>query len=234
MKNLLPDPCPIYWDKLNDIDKASYILLRQTLSSPVCKNRRNRSAETFQEIIEAIKSFVVRNKEDDINRGLVCGLVWIGNDIAINIRQLRLLLSKCKSSINGSFQMIGYSTIPQNAESTTLLLNTFPFLKNNFGEMRQWTIRHFIDKNNNIENINLDSGSCQYITPPPDLIQNELNGTEISIDDSIDNYLTFNNDLDKLNEINDSLGFWDTLSMKYSQNNENNFEKDFEPFLSLE
>ena len=96
-----PDPCPMYWEKLSDTDKRQYLFLRQTLASPTCKNRRNRSAQTFSEILQGIKAYVVRGEPADHDRSLVCGVCWLNDKIAINTRQLRLILSKCKSSING-------------------------------------------------------------------------------------------------------------------------------------
>ena len=134
---------PKYWDLLSTDDKASYEVMRGTLSSPSCKNRRNKSLETFTEIIDTIHNFVVRNDSDDWKRALVCGACWLGkNAIAINTRQLRLLIAKCKSSINGSFQQMGYSTVPTGAESSSSLIKYFPFLKDNFSELRQWTVRY--------------------------------------------------------------------------------------------
>ena len=145
MESENPEPRPMYWDLLSEPDKRSYLFLRQTLASPTCKNRRNRSAQTFSEILEGIKTFVVRGEEKgDHDRSLVCGICWLNDKIAINTRQLRLILSKCKSSINGSFQQLGYGTIPTGADSSTELVKYFPELENNFPQLRQWTVRQLI------------------------------------------------------------------------------------------
>ena len=145
MESENPEPRPKYWELLSEPDKRSYSFLRQTLASPTCKNRRNRSAQTFLEILEGIKTFVVRGDEKgDHDRSLVCGICWLNDKIAINTRQLRLILSKCKSSINGSFQQLGYGTIPTGADSSAELVKFFPELENNFSELRQWTVRQLI------------------------------------------------------------------------------------------
>ena len=126
---------PDYWERLNDIDKEKYLMMREQLSSRSNKYRRNKSNETFATIIENIKSFVIQGDENDYNRGLVCGLIFLNemfqdcllenskgleNEdlnsldkeyVAINTKQLRILLDKCKSSINGSFHQIGYEII---------------------------------------------------------------------------------------------------------------------------
>ncbi|EAX89551.1 hypothetical protein TVAG_086480 [Trichomonas vaginalis G3] len=144
MTQEMPDPPPKYWERLSDTDKLMYVSLRASLSSPNCKNRRNKSAETFREIIDSLKTYVIRGDADDKNRALVCGIYWLKDSIAINTRQLIKILSKCKSSINGSFQQLGYGTIPAGADSCSELIKAFPELKNNFAELRQWTIRQLI------------------------------------------------------------------------------------------
>jgi hypothetical protein len=132
---------PLYWTLLSDPDKAAYLAMRQALSSSACKHRRNHSKEINQDIVTTIRSFVMRNDADDWKRGLVCGICWLSANIAINTRQLRLLLSKCKSSINAMFQAIGYATVPTTNDYAGALASLFPVIKDNFGELRKWTIR---------------------------------------------------------------------------------------------
>jgi hypothetical protein len=83
----------------------------------------------------------MRNDGDDWKRGLVCGICWLNSGIAVNTRQLRLLLSKCKSSINSMFQSIGFSSIPTTNDYEAALTAYFPLIKDNFAELRRWTIR---------------------------------------------------------------------------------------------
>lgn len=132
---------PQYWTLLSEKDQQDYIELRDQLFNPQYKNRRNQSNEVFKNVIDLIKRFVVKNDENDWKRSLVCGTIWLKDSIAINTHQLRLLVDKCKSSINGSFQAIGYSTIPAGTDSAKELIAKFPFMRDNFGELRQWTIR---------------------------------------------------------------------------------------------
>jgi len=165
-----PEPCPQYWELLNDADKIAYKFLRQTLASPSCKNRRNRSVQTFSDIIAGIKAYVIRGNDDDAKRALVCGVCWLDSSIAINTRQLRLILSKCKSSINGSFQQLGYGTIPTGADSASSLIRIFPFLENNFAELRQWTVRQLISQSPQPSSLpDFFHQAYTYPTPPPDI-----------------------------------------------------------------
>lgn len=106
-----------------------------------CKNRRNRSKETFNEIFGTIKKCVTGNPDREIERYLVCGIVWLDNGIAINTHQPHLLINKCKSTINGSFQALWYETASTGLDSSIELVNNFSFMKSNFSELRQWTVR---------------------------------------------------------------------------------------------
>jgi len=140
------DPKPRYWEFLSEEDKEGYWKLRTALASPVCKNRRNKSIQTFNEVITMIKNYVVRNDDKILGRSLVCGIIWLEDGVAINTHQLRMIISKCKSSINGSFQALGYGTIPTGADSAGELIRKFPFMRNNFAELRQWTVRQKVSK----------------------------------------------------------------------------------------
>jgi hypothetical protein len=134
---------PKYWDLLSTDDQHQYTALQEMVSAPVRKNRRNRSLQTFGEIIDAIKAFVMRNDSEDWKRALVCGICWLGADgpIGINTRQLRLLVSKCKSSINGSFQLLGFGNVSAGTDCSVSISKIFPVLKDSFTELRQWTLR---------------------------------------------------------------------------------------------
>jgi len=92
-------------------------------------------------MLELIKGFVLRGDADDVNRSLVCGIAWLLSGIAVNIQQLKLISSKCKSSINGTLGKLGYVTMPAGAESAGELLEMFPFMKDQHNELKQWTVR---------------------------------------------------------------------------------------------
>ena len=136
-----PPNQPQFWEYMNEADREAFNHMRTALSSPACKHRRHHSTELNHEILNWIKKFVVRNDQDDWRRALVCGICWMPDGIAINTRQLRILLSKCKSSINALFQNLGYHTIPASNEFASSLVRIFPNLKDNFPELRKWTPR---------------------------------------------------------------------------------------------
>jgi hypothetical protein len=135
---------PKFYELLSPADQEQYNEIRSTLSSQMCRNRRGKRLEGFSDILASIRSFCIRHNDDDWKRCLVCGVCWLANGIAINNRQLSLLIDKCKSSINGSFQKMGYSTLQSRNESSGSLCDCIPLLKNNFNELREWTVRLFV------------------------------------------------------------------------------------------
>jgi hypothetical protein len=132
---------PQYWELLADGDKATYLQLKHDFTEAGLKRGRNTRLETFDGILDTIHHFAERSDENDWRRFLVCGVCWLDNGIAINTRQLRILVSKCKSSINGSLQKMGFTTSASHSESWKILFKHIPLLKDHFSELRQWTIR---------------------------------------------------------------------------------------------
>jgi hypothetical protein len=61
--------------------------------------------------------------------------------LAINIRQLKILLGRCKSSINGSLQQIGFVSRPPGQSVDRELMRLIPLLVDDHMELKKWTIR---------------------------------------------------------------------------------------------
>jgi hypothetical protein len=132
---------PHYWERLSEDDQRQYIQLRHELSSPIYSNQRGRSCAQFGSILDMVKSYVVRGNKADVTRALVCGICWLKGSIAVNVQQLQLLTSKCKSSINGSLCKLGYGAAPPRDRTARMLIATFPWMKDSHSEFRSWTIR---------------------------------------------------------------------------------------------
>jgi hypothetical protein len=132
---------PDFWHLLSEQDQVDYINLRETLNASACQRNRGHRIEAFDAVLDAIRHYVERGDDNDWRRALVCGFCWTDAVVAINTRQLRLLISKCKSSINGSLQRLGYFTNPAHSESWRLLFQKIPFLMDHYNELRQWSLR---------------------------------------------------------------------------------------------
>lgn len=133
---------PNYWYLLSEADKYRYSCLRVRLSNPAFRNpKNNKKTDSFADIMDTIKHFCIRNDKDDWRRCLVCGICWMPEGIAINTRQLRQLVFKCKSSINGSLHKMGFTVNLGRSEAATAVSLAIPILKDNTNELRQWTVR---------------------------------------------------------------------------------------------
>jgi hypothetical protein len=141
-------PRPVFWERLSPEDQNEYITLRDDVQK---LGRRTKSAKAFRTIIKRVKRYVVKGDSTDCDRGLVCGLIWLSSGLAINTHQLTLAIGKCKSSINGFFQCLGYGTVPSGADAWSDLVKAYPFMAGQFALLRQWTIRRKLDPTNDVK-----------------------------------------------------------------------------------
>lgn len=132
---------PKYFSLLPEPEKAGYIRLRNDLVGITKMPAKMRSPEPFLNVLYRIRCFCLRNDENDWKRCLVCGVCWLKEGIATNTRTLKILLNKCKSSINGSLLKMGYITHHTRNDLTAQLSSAIPILRDNFSEMREWAIR---------------------------------------------------------------------------------------------
>jgi hypothetical protein len=132
---------PKYLELLSPADQKQYNELRVALSSRKCRNCRGRRLDAFADVIESVRSFCVRNDDDDWKRCLVCGICWLPNAIAICNRRLSILTHKCKSSINGSLQLMRYGTHQTRFDTSAAVIAAMPKLRDIFSEFREWTVR---------------------------------------------------------------------------------------------
>ena len=132
---------PRHWNTLTDGEKREYISLHHAINPPSYFRAKKGRVESFEEALKAIREYVERKNGGDTTRGMVCGICWMEDSIAINTRQLRILMGKCKSAINRSLQIMGYAPAKSKGECWKVLLQVLPELQDNSAELRQWSIR---------------------------------------------------------------------------------------------
>ena len=134
---------PAFFDRLTTEDKQKYECLRCNIQEAFNTAPRSaRLCEYFDVVVNHLRSYVVcGDRPSELRRALVCGIMWIDNVVALNTRQLAITVGKCKSSINNGFTTLGYVTIPPDAHTVTEIAKAFPFMRSNFAQMRQWTVR---------------------------------------------------------------------------------------------
>ncbi|EAX85169.1 hypothetical protein TVAG_181650 [Trichomonas vaginalis G3] len=167
---------PLHWETLSSYDVSDYLKLRDSFQERIKNKKKGESLESFSANLKKIEEYINRGEGDRPKRAMVCGIVFGQNKIAINIQQLKILLGKCKSSINGSLQQLGYTLLPQKVSIDQDLLDKMPFYLNTKGESKKWTIRV---KKSNSNNANLSSEISRNIVHED---QTEGNATENTSD----------------------------------------------------
>lgn len=183
MKSYIPQ----FYYLLDDNDKQQYTTIRKSQ-----KEGQKKTEMTFVKDIKNLKKFIIRGKEDDWKRGIVCGIYWLPQNkgIAVNIQQLKIILNKSKSSLNTSLSKIGLDVVLTRGKAISLVLDTFPILNNHPSEVKRWTIRKLAD-----------------LSPPTSPVQNDI-PQSIEYEKSTDNSIlsTQNEYIDLLeNSKNDEL-----------------------------
>jgi hypothetical protein len=130
---------PSYWHLLSSDDSQAYLKLCDHFQSTTGKSAKGERLDAFSYRLGKIREFIERNDQSKWQRSLVCGVFFLREGMALNIRQLRLLLGKCKSSINGSLQQMGYTAKPQLHSSAGSFLRTIP--DGLELDLKNWTIR---------------------------------------------------------------------------------------------
>jgi hypothetical protein len=87
-----------------------------------------------------IRQFIEHNEDDSWRRSLVCGVFFLPDALVLHIRQMRILMGRCKSSINGSLQQMGYSAQHQAQRLDRTWFPTVPDPRM-IGELKKWPIR---------------------------------------------------------------------------------------------
>lgn len=126
-----------FWKLLSDEDKEEYRRMKKEFIS----NSSNRHGVTLSNDLNRIQSFNERNKENWEIRSIVSGVYFDPKQqyICVNTGQLKSLLGRCKSSINNSFQFLGYSSAKNKIKQT--VSSALPSLAHDASLLRQWTMR---------------------------------------------------------------------------------------------
>jgi hypothetical protein len=161
----LPPRCcfahPTYFNLLSCSDSQDYAVLRASFHVDSGKSRKGERLETFVEGIRKVRNFIERKQEDEWRRALVCGIFFLSDSLSLNIQQLRILMGKCKSSINGSLQQLGYAAQSSSSETEQEFLARIPLNFRDATELKKWTIRKSVKTTPRIET------QPQFVIPLP-------------------------------------------------------------------
>jgi hypothetical protein len=137
----LPFQEPVHWHFLSEIDKEGYHELRNRFQEDVGKVRKGERLDSFADCLQRLRHYIESDPDDSWKRSLVCGIFFLSRALALNIQQLRILLGKCKSSINGSLQQLGYNARPAGQLPDQELLDRLPPTFHDVGFLKKWSFR---------------------------------------------------------------------------------------------
>jgi hypothetical protein len=102
---------------------------------------KGENALLFRSEIQTVIEFIDHSQIGREQRSIIAGLALSGSFILVNTRQLKHLIRRCKSSINGSFQHMGCLAVKPKSKARECILGILPTLRTDQGAIRQWTVR---------------------------------------------------------------------------------------------
>jgi hypothetical protein len=102
---------------------------------------KDRRLNTFPRDLDLAIRYIERSPTNTEARVIIVGLCFIGPCVCINTGQLKTFMARSKSSINGSFQQLGYTLIATKAKARECVLASLPALRSHREVIRQWTTR---------------------------------------------------------------------------------------------
>lgn len=130
-----------YWGPLSPEDKTEFMRLRANFLQGQKISSKDRRIVTFRKELVSVLKYIERSDTHKEERSVLVGVCFAGPFICVNTRQLKNFLGRCKSSINGSFQQMGYSALRTKAKARACVVAVMPSLQNEQNILRQWTVR---------------------------------------------------------------------------------------------
>jgi len=132
---------PVYWNALSQEDKKEYLSLKNSFLHGSKISSKDRRIVTFSNELQVVRNFLERSNENQEARCILTGVCFAGPIVCVNTRQLKTFLSRCKSSINGSFQQLGYVALRTKSKARNCIISVLPSLQSQQNILRQWTVR---------------------------------------------------------------------------------------------
>jgi hypothetical protein len=130
-----------FWNQLSQDDKSEFIRIRSSFHESQKTVSRDRRSITFHRELNTAFQFIERRPDHIDVRAILTGVCFAGPIVCVNNRQLKSFLSRCKSSINGSFQQLGFVALRSKAKARDCVAAVLPALQN-MPISRQWTARY--------------------------------------------------------------------------------------------
>jgi hypothetical protein len=106
------------------------------------RNKRNQGLKTFVKHLGMIHAFVCRGDSGDGLRGIACGVEFCTGAFMINTNQLKMLMHRSKSCVNGCFQKMGYTVCRPAQDMGSIFARILPRdVRTGLLAVKQWCVR---------------------------------------------------------------------------------------------
>jgi hypothetical protein len=138
-----PDAAPTsaIWGRLSSDDRAEFLRLRSELHQAQQLLGATSRVVSFTKELHIVLKFIERSESHREERSVLTGIAFGGPFICVNTRLLKAFLGRCKSSINGGFQQLGYVAVKTKAKARTCILALMRSLNGDISLLRQWSVR---------------------------------------------------------------------------------------------
>lgn len=133
---------PVYWNRLSQEEKSEFQKLRAHFHQAQKVSSKDPRLISFSNELQKVLHFLEESPVTREPRTILVGVAFAGPFICVNTRQLKSFLGRCKSSINGSFQQLGYVALRTKSKARSCVLSILPALSNDLNLLRQWTVRY--------------------------------------------------------------------------------------------
>lgn len=134
-----------FWEKLSHKEKVEFIEIRKRFHQNQKTSTKDRRSISFSDEIQMVLNFTEDSDISRENKSILIGIAFAGSFICVNTRQLKNFLGRCKSSINGSFQQMGYVAVKTKSKARSCILSVMPSLSTENYLLRQWSVRYASD-----------------------------------------------------------------------------------------
>jgi hypothetical protein len=130
------------FERLSAADRTEFVQLSNRFILIGADSKRNYGLTTFIQHLSAIHHFVVQGNQDDLRRGLLCGIEFTSHALVVNTGKIKRLLCKSKSCINGCFHRMGYEVCKAFRDLPSLFAEIDPEYASSPSFIgRQWCVR---------------------------------------------------------------------------------------------
>lgn len=133
------------WCLLTPWEREEYLRLMNSFRHGPKITSKDRRLITFTNELNLLHDYLESSPNNLEQRCLMVGLCFVGPIVCVNTRQLKAFLNRCKSSINGSFQQLGYVAMKSKAIARECVLSALPMLNSHQFILKQWTARYASD-----------------------------------------------------------------------------------------